>query len=60
MGTFHVIRRAHALTQTAGAGPALRTMQAAASRAQPQPGMSANAHVDIDDQQLPLSGRVSA
>jgi hypothetical protein len=36
MGTFHAIRRA--LAQTAGAGPALRTMQAAASRAQPQPG----------------------
>ncbi|MGO9973427.1 MAG: hypothetical protein ACLP01_11595 [Solirubrobacteraceae bacterium] len=52
MGTFHAIRRS--LAETAGAGLALRTMQAGASRRQPQPGMSANGHVDVEDDQLPL------
>ena len=52
MGTFHAIRRT--LAETAGAGAALRTMQATASRRQPQPGMSTNGHVDVDDDQLPL------
>ncbi len=52
MGTFHAIRRS--LAETAGAGAALRTMQAAASRRQPQPGMTTNGHVDVEDDQLPL------
>jgi hypothetical protein len=58
MGTFQAIRRA--LAETAGA--ALRTMQATASRRQPQPSMSTNGHIDVDveDQQLPLFSQVRA
>jgi DNA (cytosine-5)-methyltransferase 1 len=57
MGTFHAIRRS--LAETAGAGAALRTMQATASRRQPQPGMTTNGHVDVDDDQLPLFAQTS-
>ena len=52
MGTFHAIRRS--LAETAGAGAALRTMTASASRRQPAPGVCANGHVDLDDEQLQL------
>jgi site-specific DNA-cytosine methylase len=52
MGTFEAIRRS--LAQTAGAGAALRTMTAACARRQPQPGVSGNGHVRLDDGQLPL------
>ena len=52
MGTFEAIRRT--LAQTAGAGAALRTMTATSARRQPQPGVSGNGHVDVEDDQLPL------
>ena len=52
MGTFHAIRRS--LVDTAGAGAALRTMTATSSRGQPQPGVSGNGHVDVEDDQLNL------
>ena len=54
IGTFQAIRRS--LAETAGAGAALRTMAATASRRQPQPGVSGNGHVDVEDDQLPLFG----
>jgi hypothetical protein len=57
MGTFQAIRRS--LAETAGAGAALRTMIASASRRQPAPGVSGNGHVDVDDDQLPLFEEVS-
>jgi hypothetical protein len=34
-------------------------MQATASRRQPQPGMTTNGHVDVDDDQLPLFAQTS-
>jgi DNA (cytosine-5)-methyltransferase 1 len=52
MGTFQAIRRS--LAETAGVGGALRTMQADASRRQPQPGISGNGHVRVQEEQLPL------
>ena len=52
MGTFEAIRRT--LAQTGGAGAALRTMTATSARRQPQPGVSGNGHVDVEDDQLPL------
>ena len=52
MGTFDAIRRS--LAETAGAGAALRTMTAGSTRRQPQPGVSANGHVDVEDDQLQL------
>ena len=52
MGTFDAIRRS--LAETAGAGAALRTMTAASTRRQPQPGVSANGHLDLEDDQLQL------
>ena len=52
MGTFQAIRRT--LAETAGAGAALRTAQATASRKQPQPGISNNGHIEVKDDQLPL------
>ena len=52
MGTFDAIRRS--LAETAGAGAALRTMTAGSTRRQPQPGVSANGHIDLEDDQLQL------
>jgi len=52
MGTFQAIRRS--LAEPAGVGAALRTMQADASRRQPQPGVSDNGHIRVDEEQLPL------
>ena len=52
MGTFEAIRRS--LAETAGAGAALRTMAAATTRRQPQPGVSGNGHIDLEDDQLQL------
>ena len=52
MCTFEAIRRS--LAETSGVGAALRTMQATASRRQPQPGLAGNGHIDADDEQLPL------
>ena len=54
MGTFQAIRRS--LAETAGAGAALRTMAATSSSRQPQPGVSGNGHVEIEDDQLLLFG----
>ena len=52
MGTFEAIRRS--LAETAGAGAALRTMTAGSTRRQPQPGVSGNGHLDLEDDQLQL------
>ena len=52
MGTFDAIRRS--LAETAGAGAALRTMTAGTTRRQPQPGVSGNGHLDLEDDQLQL------
>ena len=57
MGTFDAIRRS--LAETAGAGAALRTMTAGSTRRQPQPGVSANGHIDLEDDQLQLFGEAS-
>ena len=54
MGTFQAIRGS--LAETAGAGAALRTMAATSSSRQPQPGVSGNGHVEIEDDQLLLFG----
>ncbi len=57
MGTFQAIRRS--LAETAGAGAALRTMAATASRRQTQPGVCANGRLDTEDDQLLLFGEAS-
>ena len=57
IGTFQAIRRS--LAETAGAGAALRTMAATASSRQPQPGVSGNGHIDVEDDQLRLFGEAS-
>jgi DNA (cytosine-5)-methyltransferase 1 len=52
MGTFEAIRRS--LAETAGVGAALRTKKASSRRRQPQPGVSGEGHIEVDDDQLSL------